>query len=438
MNPASHRLGTFILAALAGGLLAGAAAAWYGETHPAWLAQTQRFATAVLDPLGRIFLHLLFWAVVPLVFSTLAQGVLQLGNQGGLGGLSWRVALLFAANMAVGVALGLMAMNWLVPGTALPAETRQQLLREFGPTASATLETVAAQPLTSFRAVVDLLLPRNLLKAIVEFQLLPLMVLALLLGAAGTRLPEASRARLHQGLELVSTLMLQLVRWAMYLAPLAVPAIIFSTVVKAGLPVLSALIGFVLVCLGVMTLHLFGFLALWLKWLAGRSPWAFFKAIRTVLITAFSTSSSSATLPASLAASRESLGISAPVAGFVLPLGATLNMSGTALYEGCVVLFVAQVYGVPLSLGMQGLLLVMTVLSAVAVAGIPGGSLPLIAGLLLTFGVPPEGLALVLGADRLLDMARTTLNVAADLVTAAVVDKYWRRRLASPPSSSSF
>lgn len=434
MNPASHRLGTCILAALAAGLLAGAAAAWYGQGHPAWLAQTQRFATAVLDPLGRIFLHLLFWAVVPLVFSTLAQGVLQLGNQGGLGSLSWRVALLFSANMAAGVALGLVAMNWLAPGATLDENTRQQLLRDFGGAASATLETVAAQPLTSFRALVDIFLPRNLLKAIVEFQLLPLMLLALLTGAAGARLPEAGRARLHHALELISTLMLQLVRWAMYLAPVAVPAMIFSTVVKAGLPVISALVSFVLVCLGVMALHLFVFLSLWLKGLAGQSPWAFFKAIRTVLITAFSTSSSSATLPAGLAACRESLGISAPVAGFVLPLGATLNMSGTALYEGCVVLFVAQVYGVDLSLGRQALLLVMTVLSAVAVAGIPGGSLPLIAGLLHTFGIPPEGLALVLGVDRLLDMARTTVNVSADLVTAAVVDKYWRKHHASGPS----
>ncbi|WCJ61011.1 dicarboxylate/amino acid:cation symporter [Fontisphaera persica] len=426
MNPASHRLGRNILAALAVGLMAGIAAAWHGESHPAWLAQIQSFATAVLDPLGRIFLHLLFWAVVPLVFATLAQGVLQLGNVGGLGRLSWRVALLFAANMVIGVALGLVAMNWLAPGASLTAEARQQLLRDFTGAASATLETVAAEPMTSFRALVDIFLPRNLLKAVVEFQLLPLMLFALLVGAAGARLPEASRLRLHQALELITELMLRLVGWAMYLAPLAVPAMIFSTVVKAGLPVVNALLGFVLVCLGVMALHLFGTLSLWLKWLAGRSPWAFFKAIRTVLVTAFSTSSSSATLPASLAACRESLGVSAPVAGFVLPLGATLNMSGTALYEGCVVLFVAQVYGVPLSWGMQALLLVMTVLSAVAVAGIPGGSLPLIAGLLHTFGVPPEGLALVLGADRLLDMARTTVNVTADLVTATVVDRHWR------------
>ena len=120
--------------------------------------------------------------------------------------------------------------------------------------------------------------------------------------------------------------------------------------------------------------------------------------------------------------------MSAPTAGFVLPLGATMNMSGTALYEGCVVLFIAQVYGVHLSLAQQATLVVLAVLSAVAVAGIPGGSLPLIVGLLTSFGLPPEGIALILGLDRLLDMARTTLNVAADVVTACLVDERMPRR----------
>jgi DAACS family dicarboxylate/amino acid:cation (Na+ or H+) symporter len=152
-------------------------------------------------------------------------------------------------------------------------------------------------------------------------------------------------------------------------------------------------------------------------------PRDFFRAVRTVLLTAFSTSSSNATLPTSLRVAREDLGVSAPTAGFVLPLGATMNMSGTALYEGCVVLFVAQAYGLSLDLAQQTILVLLTVLSAVAVSGIPGASLPLIVGLLGTFGIPAEGLALILGFDRILDMARTVLNVAADLVTAVIVDE---------------
>jgi DAACS family dicarboxylate/amino acid:cation (Na+ or H+) symporter len=176
-----------------------------------------------------------------------------------------------------------------------------------------------------------------------------------------------------------------------------------------------------------MLFHLFGTMSLWLRLWTNRKPLEFFRDIRGVLITAFSTSSSNATLPAALECSKNTLGLKPSVAGFVLPLGTTMNMSGTALYEGCVVLFVAQVFGVDLSVGQQLTLLFLSVLSAVAVAGIPGGSLPLIAGLLVTFGIPPEGIGIVLGVDRVLDMARSMTNVGSDLVTTVVVDAQERK-----------
>jgi len=207
------------------------------------------------------------------------------------------------------------------------------------------------------------------------------------------------------------------------LAPYAVPALIFSAIVRVGLDFLLSLMFFVLACVLIMVIHLFGTMSVWLKLFTKRSPIQFFRSIRAVLITAFSTSSSNATLPTSLQVSREVIGVSNSTSGFVLPLGATMNMSGTALYEGCVVLFIAQVYGIDLSIGSQVTLLLLTVFSAIAVAGIPGGSLPLIAGLLISFNIPAEGLALILGVDRLLDMARTTVNVGADVVTATIVDE---------------
>jgi len=202
---------------------------------------------------------------------------------------------------------------------------------------------------------------------------------------------------------------------------------IYSVVVKIGIDILVALGVFVLGCGGVLLLHLFGSMTLFLKLWTKRSPVAFFTQIRTVLVTAFSTSSSNATLPTALDCAKETLGVSPPVAGFVLPLGTTMNMSGTALYEGCVVLFVAQVFGVDLGLGQQVTLLLLSVLSAVAVAGIPGGSLPLIAGLLISFGIPPEGIGIVIGVDRLLDMTRTMTNVGCDMVTTVIVDSQVRR-----------
>jgi DAACS family dicarboxylate/amino acid:cation (Na+ or H+) symporter len=165
-------------------------------------------------------------------------------------------------------------------------------------------------------------------------------------------------------------------------------------------------------------------MSIWVRWLARRPLVEYWSLMRPVLVTAFSTSSSAATLPTAIAVARESLKVKAPVAGFVLPLGTTMNMAGTALYEGCVVLFIAQVFGVELGLGQQLTLVVLAVLSAVAVAAIPGGSLPLIAGLLASFGLPPEGIGIILGVDRILDMTRTMVNVGSDVVTTTVVDRY--------------
>jgi DAACS family dicarboxylate/amino acid:cation (Na+ or H+) symporter len=233
-------------------------------------------------------------------------------------------------------------------------------------------------------------MPRNLVKAVVEFQMLPLLVFALLVGVAGTQLAPDYRRKLQMALEMISELMTRIVHYALLLAPVAVPALVFSVIVKAGFEVLVALLGFVALCLGAMAIHLLGTMSLWLRLFTRRRPLQFFAATRTILATAFSTSSSNATLPTTMQICRENLGLSPGVVGFVIPLGATMNMSGTALYEGCVVLFIAQIYGVDLPLVQQITLLLLAVLSAVAVAGIPGASLPLIAGLLMTFNVPPE------------------------------------------------
>jgi Na+/H+-dicarboxylate symporter len=285
----------------------------------------------------------------------------------------------------------------------------------------------------SLALLVDMFMPRNLFGAVFGNErgklgdVLPLIVFAILIGAAATQLSEDRRQRVQASVDLVAELMTRIVGYALRLAPYAVPAMIYSVIVKVGVDILVTLSLFVLGCTVALLLHLFGTMSLWLRFLARRSPVAFFRQIRPVLITAFSTSSSSAALPASLASAHDDLKLAPSVAGFVLPLGATMNMSGTALFEGCVVLFVAQAFGVELSLMQQAVLMVLAVISAVAVAGIPGGSLPLIAGLLISFGIPAEGIGIVLGVDRILDMLRTTVNVGSDMVTATVVDSQTAR-----------
>jgi DAACS family dicarboxylate/amino acid:cation (Na+ or H+) symporter len=272
-------------------------------------------------------------------------------------------------------------------------------------------------------------MPANLFAAVVGSStarigdVLPLILFAILVGLVGTGMADGKRKRLQESLEMVAELMTGIVHLALRLAPYAVPCLIYSVVVKSGLDIIVALGVFVLGCAGVMALHLFGTMSVWLRVWTQWKPVEYFAAIKDVLVTAFSTSSSSATLPAALENAINRLKLSPSTAGFVLPLGTTMNMSGTALYEGCVVLFIAQVFGVDLTVGQQVTLLLLSVLSAVAVAGIPGGSLPLIAGLLITFGIPPEGIGIILGTDRILDMCRTATNVGCDVTTAVVVDE---------------
>jgi Na+/H+-dicarboxylate symporter len=428
MAESDTRLGNRILVGLALGAVAGVAVHLLAGVFPALLPAARSLAAGVLDPFGQIFLRLLFFVVLPLVFCSLASGVLQLGDVRALGGIATRTFGLFLLNMAVGTLLGLLMMNLLQPGHALSPEMRTQLIANYGGDAQSHIARQASNPSLNLTTLVNMFLPRNLFGAFVGNDraalgdVLPLIVFAILVGIAGTGLAARRHELLREALETGMDLMTRIVHIALKLAPFAVPALVFSVVVRIGPQVLVALGLFVAGCIGVLLLHLFGTMSLWLKFWARTSPREFFRTIRTVLVTAFTTSSSNATLPAALAVARNELGIRPQTAGFVLPLGTTMNMSGTALYEGCVVLFVAQVFGVELSLVSQLTLLLLAVLSAVAVAGIPGGSLPLIAGLLISFGIPPEGIGIILGVDRLLDMTRTMVNVGCDLVTCKLVD----------------
>lgn len=434
---ASTPLATRILWGLAIGVVAAIATLILGHWFPAALTFMQSISSTVFDPFGQVFLRLLFFVVIPLVFASLASGVVQLGRLDRLGPLAGRTFALFIANMLIAVFIGLLMMNLLQPGHHLAAGSQDLLMKEYGGTALQAVATEASRPKMSLSTVVDMFMPRNLFGAFIGNSrgslgdVLPLIVFAILVGAAGTRLAEDKRMKLQAGLDVVAEVMTGIVHFALKLAPYAVPAMIYSVIVKVGVDILLTLSVFVVGCAVALAIQLFGTLSLWLRFLARRSPLAFFRQVRPLLITAFSTSSSSATLPAALATAHDELKLSPSTAGFVLPLGATMNMSGTALFEGCVVLFVAQAFGVDLSLFNQFILMFLAVLSAVAVAGIPGGSLPLIAGLLATFGVPPEGIGIVLGVDRILDMLRTTVNVGSDIVTATVVDDRIRMARAS-------
>ncbi|PAW63985.1 MAG: sodium:dicarboxylate symporter [Opitutia bacterium Tous-C1TDCM] len=441
MAETNRPLANRILLGLVVGVVAGIATLALGGIFPGLVPAMRTFSTNVLDPFGQIFLRMLFFVVIPLVFASLAGGVLQLGRLDKLGPLAGRTFFLFFLNMAIGVGLGLILMNVLEPGNHLDPAAKTRLMAEFGGAAQKHVANSQQAQAMTFASVVEMFMPKNLFGAVVGQtktvigDVLPLILFAILCGAVGTKLALDRREKLQESLELVSDLMTGIVNFALKLAPYAVPAMIYSVIVKIGLEILLALGVFVLGCVFVLLLHLFGTMSLWIKFMAKRSPLAVWREMRPVLITAFSTSSSNATLPAALACAKDNLKLQPSVAGFVLPLGTTMNMSGTALYEGCVVLFIAQVFGVDLTASQQITLLLLSVLSAVAVAGIPGGSLPLIAGLLATFGIPPEGIGIVLGADRILDMTRTMTNVGSDVVTTLVVDAQVARAEGREPAT---
>ncbi|MEO8747587.1 MAG: dicarboxylate/amino acid:cation symporter, partial [Rhodanobacter sp.] len=361
----SSRLAKRILWGLVIGVVAAIVTLGAGWLYPPILRVMQEISTAVLDPFGQVFLRMLFFVVIPLVFTSLASGVAQLGRLDRLGPLAGRTFLLFAINMLIAVAIGLVMMNTVQPGHHLGDTARAELIQEYAGSAKQTIDTKAAQPRMTLATLVEMFMPRNLFGAVVGSNrgmlgdVLPLIVFAILIGAAATQLPDRRRRRVQAALDTVTELTTRIVGFALQLAPYAVPAMIYSVIVKVGLDVLLALAVFVVTCVAAMVLHLFGTMSLWIRFLAKRSPRVFFRQIQSLLVTAFSTSSSNACLPASLAVAQDPLHLKASTAGFVLPLGATMNMSGTALFEGCVVLFVAQTFGIDLSFGSQLILMLL-------------------------------------------------------------------------------
>ena len=336
-HPSGDRLATRIMWGLSAVLLLGLLVCTIASFAPGVMGPARWAAIQVLDPFGQVFLRLLFFVIVPLVFSSLALGVVQLGRLDKLGPLAGRTFALFGFNMAVAVALGLVAMNVTSPGEHISTETRDMLLAEYRTNAETIQNRAAEQQAQgfTFARAVDMFMPRNIFAAVVGQstsqlgEMLPLILLALLVGAAGTTLAQERRDGMQQVLETTTELMTRIVRWALLLAPFAVVAFLGSVVIKLGLEILEALIIFCLVVLVSLAVHMFGTMSLLLKVFTRRSPRQFFRAVRAVLVTAFSTSSSAATLPTSIQVTRDQLGVSPSTAGFVLPLGATMNMSVT-------------------------------------------------------------------------------------------------------------
>ncbi len=379
-----------------------------------WLTAFVDYGT---EPFGRIFLRLIFMVVLPLIFSALVLGVAGLGDIGRLGRIGAKTLVYTVLATGLSVALGLTLVNVIRPGAGLPETTRAAL------TASAARGPVAVTPADApvgLQAVLAIV-PDNPLRAAVNGDMLAVMFFSLMLGLGLAMAPRETVAPLVAVLEGLYAVVMQVIELAMRLAPYGVACLLFTLTARLGAGVLVQLASYVLVVLAGLAIHQFVTYALIVRFLGGMSPLLFFQRIRSVMITAFSTSSSNATLPLSLVVTERNLGVPREIANFVLTLGSTANQNGTALFEGVTVLFLAQFYGIDLSLQQQLVVVLMSILAGVGTAGVPGGSLPLIVPVLVTVGVPAEGIGVIVGVDRLLDMCRTVLNVTGDITAAVVV-----------------
>ena len=385
----------------------------------------------VTQPVGQIFLRLLFMLVIPLVFSALVMGVAGLGDLRRLGRIGLKTLAYTVVVSSIAVILGVLLVNLLRPGDGLPIEQRAALTASAAERA-ATFATTAA-PRTGIDFLVHLV-PDNPLRAAAEGDMLAVMLFSLLVGIGLTLTTTDPARRLLDAIEGLYDLTMTLIRMVIALAPFGVAALLFTVTAQLGYSVLVQLARYVGVVLLGLVLHQFVVYSLSVKLLGGMSPVAFFRGISDAMLTAFSTSSSSATLPTALKVAEENLHLPPHIARFVLTVGSTANQNGTALFEGVTVLFLAQLYGIHLTLGSQALVVALCILGGIGTAGVPAGSLPVVAMILGMVGVPVEGIGLVLGVDRLLDMCRTTINVTGDLAAAVVVARGEGPRISTEPN----
>ena len=410
------KLHTKILLGLAAGAIAGVVVnLTVGSSHPAVVVVNDYLAV----PVGQIFLRMLFMVVMPLVFASITLGVCGLGDIRKVGRVGGKAVSYFLVTTAMAASLGLVVVNMMRPWERVTPETRTALMERFAGDASGRVET-AARSEFGMQTLINIV-PRNPIQAAVNTDMLGVIFFGLMFGAALTLIPPDKAQPMIAWLEALNEVVTRIIHFAMLIAPFGVAGLIFTVASRFGFDLLVAIAAFVLTVLIALLLHVGITLSLVVRFLIGLSPLVFFNRIKSALITAFSTSSSSATLPTAMAVAEEQLGVPKRIAGFVLPIGSTMCMNGTAIFEGITVIFLAEIFGVDLTLPQMVIVMVMSVLTAIGAAGVPGGSIPLLVGILTMFGVPGEAIAIVLGVDRILDMSRTTVNVCGDISAATWV-----------------
>ncbi len=400
------------------GLGLGLIAHYVSGAEAGWV---QWLTTYVTQPAGTLFLRLIFMLIIPLLFSALVIGVAEMGDVRSLGRVGWKTLGYTIVASGIAVVLGLVLVNWLKPGAGVDPVAAQAMLAQGADRAQAIVSSSSGQP-----KGLDMLLgivPDNVIKAAADNTILAVMFFSLMLGVGLVLTRSKATEVLLQGIQGLFEVSMTLIGLVIRLAPYAVFCFMFNLAALFGWDLLRSLGAYVGVVVLALSIHMLVVYSLMLKFLGGWSPLKFFKGAQEAMVMAFSTASSNATLPVALRVAEEKLHLPRNISRFVLTVGATANQNGTALFEGVTVLFLAQFFGVELSLAQQVTVMFVCILGGIGTAGVPAGSLPVVALICGMVGVPPEGIGLILGVDRFLDMCRTTLNVTGDLMLATIVSK---------------
>ena len=397
-----------------GGIVLGSAA---GAVLPkAWLP--------LFDTLGELFVRALSMVMIPLVLASLIGAVLSLGDPRKLGRVGLKTLVYYLLSAAVAVSIALVAVNAVKPARFFSSERRVKIEQEYKEKAAARIKSSehAREEFTVW-GFIKRTIPKNPIAAMTEDppDMLAIIVFAVLVGVAASLLPEAARKPFADVTQSLYEIMLKLIFLIMLAAPIGVFGLMARVVMTLGPEILLSVFAYFVTALGVMAAHFLLFYPATVKLFSGMSPLAFWKGLRDVFLTAFSTSSSAATLPLSLKVVHENLKVPMPITNFCLSMGATVNMDGTAIFQAVAAIFIANVYGMDLTLGQNLAILATTILAAIGTAPIPGAGVVMLAVIMTPIGIPLEGIALILGVDRLLDMARTVVNVAGDAACAVVV-----------------
>ncbi len=375
---------------------------------------------AEIKPVGEVFIRLLNMIAVPLVLASLIVGAASLGNVKHLAKLGGKLLLLFAVTASISVALGQVMAVVIGPGNKMSTEAKAQLVESYRDEVSAPMDQNYKVDLIDFAVNI---VPKNPFKGLAEGDFLQIVFFAILTGLVLCYLPPARSKPVIEFFDGITLAMIKMVEKIILFAPLAVFALIASTVAEFGFEILGTLLWYAITVIGALVIVGFGLYPALVKIFAKVNPVKFFLAQKQVLAVAFTTSSSSAALPVTIDVTENRLGVPNKIASFVIPIGTTINKDGTALYQAIAAIFIAQVYGFNLDLQQQLTIFIASVITGAATAPVAGAGLIMLVVVLNAVGLPLEGVALIIGVDRIINMCRTTVNVIGDTMASVVIAK---------------